>query len=115
MRKWVCIFLIILFLVPSRTFGEDRSLLYGVLGLEAIDWMQTRYISRNPDKFKERNPILGSRPSKSKVDAYFATVMLMTTILYELSSKEARDIIIITIGATELGSIGFNLTTGIRF
>ncbi len=36
------------------------------------DLGQTHCIADNPQQFRERNPIMGSHPSRGKVDAYFA-------------------------------------------
>jgi len=40
-------------------------------GLWALDWGQTRYIAEHPDKFFERNAILGKHPSVGRVNTYF--------------------------------------------
>jgi hypothetical protein len=35
------------------------------------DWAQTKKISRDPNRFQEKNTFLGEQPSKNKVNAYF--------------------------------------------
>lgn len=41
--------------------------------MHVLDWSQTRAIAKNPDRYWEKvNPILGTHPSVSKVDTYFA-------------------------------------------
>ncbi len=39
--------------------------------VDAMDWAQTRNVSRHPDQFGESNPILGFHPSEHKVDLFF--------------------------------------------
>lgn len=41
------------------------------LATRAVDWGQTRYIARNPDKFRELNPMLGAHPSLGEVNRAF--------------------------------------------
>mgnify|MGYP006863133829 FL=1 len=51
----------------------------GVVGLSGIDWLQTRKIAQNPDRWYERNPVLGRHPSIEKVDAWFAGTIAVNT------------------------------------
>lgn len=45
--------------------------------LHVVDWMQTRQIAKNPDKYTEGvNPILGEHPSVGRVDAWFVAAGL---------------------------------------
>lgn len=48
--------------------------------LTVADWAQTRYIAKNPNDYRELNPILGSHPSVGKVNIYFSTVLLLGTL-----------------------------------
>ena len=50
---------------------QDYATLAAVITL-VVDWMQTRYISKNPDKYHEINKILGLHPSLEAVNIYFA-------------------------------------------
>jgi dimethylglycine dehydrogenase len=43
------------------------------------DYLQTLEISRNPDKYYERNPILGNHPSQGEVTAYFVGAYALMT------------------------------------
>jgi hypothetical protein len=49
--------------------------------LKAIDYAQTMKIADNPDKWYERNPILGRHPSGQEVTTYFAVSYLATTAI----------------------------------
>ncbi len=50
---------------------EDKILQGVQLGVQSIDWLQTREIARN-DEFYEVNPYLGENPTIKEVDKYFA-------------------------------------------
>ena len=53
------------------SYGDTRrEAIY--LTLHALDWAQTRTIARHPERWTERNPILGEHPSVGRVDRYFA-------------------------------------------
>jgi len=47
-----------------------------------IDWAQTRTIAKNPWKWTELNPIIGSHPSLAKVNTYFVIVIALSFVLY---------------------------------
>ena len=65
---------IILVLIPSMAMSWDSKDTYmqgAVIGALLIDMAQTITIADNPDKYYERNPLLGEHPSKEKVVGYF--------------------------------------------
>lgn len=41
------------------------------LTVDAVDWLQTRNIARNPTLYHEDNPFLGHRPDIGQVNSYF--------------------------------------------
>ena len=43
-----------------------------------IDWAQTRYIAKNPERYFEINMILGKHPSVGAVNAYFSVCVVAT-------------------------------------
>lgn len=54
------------------------------LTLLAADWSQTTYIAMHPERFYEKNPILGKHPSVLKVAGYFtvcAWLLIMGTAM----------------------------------
>lgn len=55
-----------------------------------LDWGQTRTIAKNPDKYYERNPILGKHPSTTKVDIYFIATALLHPIATHYLPEEYR-------------------------
>jgi hypothetical protein len=68
--------------------NHDKVLLGTALGATMLDWAQTRYIARHPERYREINPVLGSHPAVSKVDKYFAlSIVGITGIALELPSR----------------------------
>ncbi|GIU69175.1 MAG: hypothetical protein KatS3mg002_0411 [Candidatus Woesearchaeota archaeon] len=55
---------------------------------QAIDYKQTSYISKHPDKFYETNPILGRHPDQQDVNLWFATSILSLWTIYLLLPKK---------------------------
>lgn len=58
------------------------------LGLQIVDWGQTKYISRScrgGGKFSEGNELLGLCPNQRRVDAYMGfTAILQTVVAWSL-------------------------------
>ena len=70
--------ILLLLLLSSCAHNWTRSDTYrqaAVIGLEIIDWRQTRYIANHPREYYEMNPILGEHPSPGRVNTYFATMI----------------------------------------
>lgn len=59
-------------------------------GLHVVDWGQTRYIAKHPDKFYEINPLIGKHPSTSKVDIYMAGTTLLHPVVSGYLKPEYR-------------------------
>lgn len=78
--------------------------------LNAIDWMQTRTISVDPEWY-ETNPILGKHPSLSEVNAYFiASALFHATVSHHLDSKNAK----LYQTATSWIAVGFVLNNHVK-
>jgi hypothetical protein len=57
---------------PSwKWIPENTALLATDFVLTGLDYGQTKYIARHPDKYYEKNTILGKHPSESSVNTYF--------------------------------------------
>lgn len=83
-----CKFTVVFFvlLVSSKAFAgdyfrdwetKDTALLSAALATTAVDWGQTLYVAKHPEKY-ERNPFLSRHPSVAEVNRYFGFVMLGT-------------------------------------
>jgi hypothetical protein len=85
-----------LLLTPSVSNAEwtktDTLFQITQTSLNVVDWAQTRYISRNPDRYwEETNPILRGNPSTSSVDTYFLiAIPLKFAISYILPQPYRR-------------------------
>lgn len=110
---------IILILLNSSTHAEEwmytdtkREAVY--LTFHTIDWLQTRTIAHNPDKWHEQNAILGKHPSIDRVDRYFAlTGLAHIAVAYYLPSEYRKAFQYITIGI-EMGIVAHNLSVGVE-
>lgn len=82
--------------------------------VRALDWGQTRYIAQHPDKFYERNPILGRHPSVNAVDTYFAvTTSIHWFMAKKLNSKNRKrfQYVFLVFGALNVAN---NYRVGVR-
>lgn len=89
---WI-IFLLLLWFCPSCSYANqwtqtDTSREVIWLGLHIIDWGQTLDAARNPQQYKEINPVIGTHPSVGKVNIYMgAWVTAHPVISYILPPK----------------------------
>ena len=80
----------------------------------AVDWGQTRHIAKNPNRFIETNPVLGSSPSVGKVDAYFVGAMVGTVALAHVLPSDWRQLFLAGTLAVEIGAVSQNRSIGIK-
>lgn len=113
------ILMLIIVCIPSITFAVDEwtthDTLYQIATLTtfAVDWAQTKEITRNPD-YWELNKILGEHPSQNAVDCYFVGVALFHTgVSYLLPRPYRRYFQLLTIGF-QSHAIYRNYSIGIR-
>ena len=97
---------------PWTSGDVGRESVYQVL--HAVDYLQTREIARHPEKYYERNPILGNHPSEGNVALYFAaTSLLHLGVAYALPRglREPFQYVTILIPA---GMVAHNFGLGIK-
>lgn len=88
--------LIVLLLCLSSTAkagdwsDTDRYRETAYLALHVVDWTQTRYIAKNPDRFKENNRILGEHPTLGNVNRYFIAAGIGHFVIASALSGEWR-------------------------
>ena len=117
MRK-IIIILACLFFISTPAFADNwtREDTYRELtwtALLVVDYGQTMNIARNPDKFREYNPILGEHPSQSSVGLYMLSAAIIHPVIsYYLPPKYRKWWQYISIGV-ELGTVGNNFGAGI--
>jgi len=83
------IFLIVCILLFSiRIYGEENpykwttqdSILQGAFySICIIDWMQTNYNHKHPEKYREGNPLLGKYPSRARYTTFGISCMVLQT------------------------------------
>jgi hypothetical protein len=56
------------------TADTAREAVY--LGLHVADWGQTLQIAEHPDRYSEANPILGRKPTRGRINRYFAATAI---------------------------------------
>ena len=80
----------------------------------AVDAMQTRYIGKNCNEYRETNPILGECPNTSRVVTYFiASGLAYTGIKFMLPEKYKDQFSWLVLGV-EVGAIAHNFNIGIK-
>lgn len=60
-----------------------------LMGL-TIDALQTKHIADNPDKYFEKNPLLGKHPREGDVDKYFLASILGNYLLARILPPKLR-------------------------
>jgi hypothetical protein len=83
-----------------------------------VDWLQTLFIARNPDRFSETNVILGRHPSAAHVSWYFALcivlVFLGSALAYWHGLYRIGIAVCVLLGGFELFIAWRNRQQGIR-
>ena len=93
---------------------EDKAMYAAYTALRIVDMGQTLNIARNPDKFHERNPLLGSHPSEGKVAGFFIGSHIVMTVAAHYMPSEYRKWFLRTGTVIELGMVGNNAKLGVK-
>ena len=93
--------------------AEHKTLAVTTGALLAADWLQTRQIAKNPDKFHEYNPILGEHPSQGKVNLYFLAVTGGLLLIADFLPTEWRTPTLYAVSAVQAVAVSNNLSHGI--
>jgi hypothetical protein len=83
--KLITLFMVLLILAsPCQALDEWDKTEIGMeivyVGLHIVDWGQTLDIENHPG-LHENNPILGKHPSRGKINAMFATGLILQPII----------------------------------
>lgn len=76
------------------------------------DWMQTKKIAENPNRWSETNPIIGVHPSVGRVNTYFLSAMIGNYFLADYLGENRR----LYLGVIALGeglTVKHNLALGL--
>lgn len=103
-------FLIMAALLAAPCHADDGCIAAAVL--QTADWLQTRQIAHNPDRWSETNTMLGRHPSIGRVNNYFALTgaLLYTACESGYGDKWVKYVWI----AVETGAVAHNLSAGIQ-
>ncbi len=112
--------LLLLALSSQAHAFDDWSLTDSVLATTAatayvIDWRQTQSIARDPQRFYELNPLLGSHPSVGDVNRHFALNGLVVAGIAEALPHTYRDLYLGGVTVTEGLFARHNYKIGLRF
>lgn len=103
-----------LLFTPKGGLKENPAYYASNLGL-GIDWLQTRQIAKNPDKWTEEwSWVLDEHPSEKAVDNYFAGAIAGNILIHKLLGEKERKAFGAALTALELGAIINNHNLGIR-
>lgn len=94
---------------------EDSTVQKVVMLLIVADWVQTRQIASNPDRYQEMNPILGPHPDRDEVDRYFAYSIIGNTLIAYLLPKKLRQRWQASSLSMQMRVVGHNYKMGISF
>ena len=116
-RKWCCVIVILLIVSGCGHFDEwtrGDKILQGIqLGVQGIDWLQTREIVDDPD-YHESNPHIGEDPTMWEVDRYFMVSGGLGVLITHILPQEWRKYwLSFRIGVSS-GMVVHNYNVGIR-
>lgn len=94
---------------------EDTYRQAAVVAVSAVDWMQTRKIARNPERYYELNPILGRHPSEAEVDLYFAASIAAHTAVSMALPPDWREVWQYLSIGFEYSVVAHNFSIGLGF
>lgn len=92
---------------------EEKWTAAAAASLLVVDWAQTRHIAKNPDKWRELNPMLPDHPTLGQVNRHF----IQGLALWGLAAHflpDHRLTILRTVAVFQLGVTARNAYLGIR-
>jgi hypothetical protein len=114
MRALLFAWLLIAWPVSARDWaGEEIGWGAAAAAVRLADWAQTRNIVRDPDRFRETNPLIGEHPSRGRVDGSF---VLGSALLFGLAHylPEYRKQILQWVVVLGAGVVARNASIGVR-
>jgi len=83
-------------------------------GSAFLDYRQTIFIARHPERFHEINPVLGEHPSVGKVNAAFAVGAVVKNVIFFSLPDKYRVPFGLGYAAISAGLVVHNNTVGIE-
>jgi hypothetical protein len=101
--------------VNGKWTREDTYRQAALTAAMTVDYAQTMRIAREPDKYHERNPIMGAHPSELQVTGYFIGAYALTTLTAMAMPEPYREYFQYVVIGVEGAAIANNLSIGLGF
>lgn len=93
----------------------DKVLAGAFLSSLTADYLQTRQIAREPDRWYEQgNPLLGDQPSASRVNIIFLTSAVVTLGVAHILPSKWRKVLLVSGTVIEAGFAAHNARIGLK-
>lgn len=92
---------------------EEKWTAAAAASLRIVDWAQTRHIAKNPDKWRELNPMMPDHPTLGQVNRHFIRGLALTGFVAHFL-PDHRLTILRTVAVFQLGVTARNAHLGIR-
>jgi hypothetical protein len=99
---------------PEDWSTSTRALTGLSMALTVADWGQTRMIARNPQTYRELNPILGPHPSQSRVDAYMIGYLATQYLIAEYAPEPMKTLLLTYVLVVQAKAVGNNRSIGLQ-
>jgi len=114
MSKLTICVLIAFFCVGCSSWDKTDIALEGVFfAAHGIDWAQTNNIANNPDKWHERNKILGKHPKVSEVNLVMGIMAVVQPVIAHILPSPYRRGWIIGTTVMKVATVINNVGVGI--
>ena len=95
--------------------AADKAFAGAFLGALGSDYLQTRQISREPDRcYEQNNPLLGDQPSMARVNLVFLTTAVITMGTAHFLPSKWRKVLLATGTMVEASFVAHNARIGLK-
>lgn len=108
---------VLLFFAVGGCTAGNRAALIASTAMLACDWGQTRRAEAEgwgsgPGQLQERNPIMGSSPSATRIDNYFVAAAALNTLLWLVTPQRYRAAAPVAVTMWEARTVAVNARQG---
>ncbi len=118
--KLLILLCLLSFPVHSWELPKNETLILTSQTLMLLDWGQTRYAAKHPERFKEGNVFLGDHPSLGDVNRYFTGLMIGNYLMYKFLPEKSNGWIpakrnyLIAMNIGQGLAVGWNFSIGVK-
>lgn len=113
-KRHMLLVVVLLFMNACATWDREERISEGVyLGLQVVDYLQSRSMVRNTNDYTETNIVLGENPSMQRLTNYNAIAFIAHPIVSHLFKSHRKKWIYITLGV-ELNAVIENHQIGLK-